>query len=332
MGASRKRVRGAMQVRGAQGPRPVRILGPCGVVQVDGSGDVAVARLASAQRGVVSYRQLAVAGLGRGAIAHRLANGRLHRLHRGVYLVGHPVPPPLAREVAALLACGNDAVLSHQTAGALWGIVDAATGVDVVVSSGDPRGHAGIRVHRVRPLDAVDVRRHQRLPITSPARTLMDLAAVLGDRALERAVNEALVRRLTSEAELQATLRRLPGRRGVPLLRALLERSAGPALTRSEAEVRLLDLVRRGQLPRPETNVAVLGHEVDVLWRSQRLVVEIDGYAFHSSRAAFERDRARDAKLLASGWRVLRITWRQLVDEPEAALVRIAGLLAGRSR
>jgi very-short-patch-repair endonuclease len=156
----------------------------------------------------------------------------------------------------------------------------------------------------------------------TPARTLLDLATRLTPHDLERAVNEALVLRLTTPRDLI-----LLGRRSSALEAALTNE---PALTRSEAEARLLALIRAARLPPPRTNVKVTRYEVDFLWPGERLIVEVDGFAFHSSRAAFERDRTRDADLQAAGYRVTRVTWRQLIREPEAVVARVAG--AGRSR
>jgi very-short-patch-repair endonuclease len=210
----------------------------------------------------------------------------------------------------------------------LWGLLPPQTGpVDVTVAARDCGRRSGIREHRVRALARADVRRRERLPITAPARTLLDVAGVVDADALGRALNEAVVQRLTSEAELRALLERSKRRLGSPALRDLLERLQGPTLTRSEAEGRLLALLDRAQLSRPETNVKVGRYEVDLLWRRERLVVEVDGFAFHSTRAAFERDRVRDAELQARGLRVVRITWRQIVDEPEATIARVAILL-----
>jgi very-short-patch-repair endonuclease/predicted transcriptional regulator of viral defense system len=293
------------------------------------TGDRAVAEVAAAQYGVIARGQLAALGLGFGAIDHRLTAGRLHRLHRGVYAVGHTALVPLARELAAVLACGPDAVLSHHAAAALWGLrADSGGDVDVTVSHSGTRSRPGLRVHRTRSLDVQDVRLRQGIPTTSPARTLVDLAAIVGERELQRAVDEAEVRRLVRREELLAAVRRVgPGRRGSALLAEILGRDGPPALTRSQAEDRLLALIAAARLPRPGVNVHIAGHEVDLLWRDSRLVVEVDGYAFHSTRTAFERDRARDADLQAAGLRVLRVTWRQIVGEPFALIVRIAQAL-----
>lgn len=146
-------------------------------------------------------------------------------------------------------------------------------------------------------------------------------------RDLERALDEALVRRLIDRPRLLAALARAPGRHGAAPLRALLRRDGGPTLTRSEAEERVLSLVRAAGLPSPGVNVRVEGREVDLYWRRERLVVEIDGWKYHSTRAAFERDRRRDADLGAAGVRVMRVTWRQIVDEREALVARLVRAL-----
>lgn len=318
-----------MHSKGAVPPNGISIPVLGGTVHPPASGDIAVATIAGVQRGLISRDQLVAAGLRRGAIAHRIANGRLHRVRRGVYLVGHPAPPPMAREIAALLAFGPYVVLSHRSAAALWQLLAHTSGrVDLTVVGRDCGRRPGVRDHRVRQLPPTEVRHRDGIPVTSPARTLLDLAGEVRDHELGRAVNEAFVQRLTSMDDLLALLERSKGRRGAPALRELVDESREPALTRSEAEHEMLALLRKGGMSLPATNVRVGPYEVDMLWRRERLVVEIDGYAFHSTRAAFERDRARDADLQARGLRVLRVTWKQIRDEPEAVLVRIARFLS----
>jgi very-short-patch-repair endonuclease len=317
---------------GTQGEQASRAT-PAGFGQVGhvvhaGGADPFIASLAAAQRGVVTHRQLIDAGVGRGAIAHRLAQARLHRLHRGVYLVGHSVPPPLARETAALLACGPGALLSHRTAAHLWRLTPRLpVDVDVTLIGGNRRGRPGLAIHRTRAIEGAERARVQGMPVTAPTRTLLDLADTLRSEELEPILAEAVRRRLVRTGDLRKRLGDAGGRHGLGRLRSLLEQTGGPALTRSEAERRLLALVRSGGLPAPDTNVSVGRYEVDLLWREARLIVEVDGYAYHSGRPAFERDRKRDAELQALGFRVMRVTWRQLVDEPEAVLVRIAQAL-----
>jgi very-short-patch-repair endonuclease len=261
----------------------------------------------------VTTAQLCEAGIGRGAIAHRLKSGRLKPWCRGVYLVA-PAAMPWTAEMAALLTCGVErSGLSHLTAIAVYGLRSKPPIVHINVT-GNVRGREGIRVHRTTDLE---VTTHKGLRVTTLTRTLEDLAGTLPPRELERLIQEAHAQRLTL----------LPSRRS-SALNALTKE---PSITRSEAERRLRELIAKAGLPRPRTNVRVGPYEVDVLWPQQRLVVEVDGYTFHSSRQAFERDRARDAQLIAAGYRVMRITWRQLVHEPEAVVARLAAALAATS-
>lgn len=273
-------------------------------------GDAAIAPVAARQHGVVTTRQLAAAGLGRNAVAHRVATGRLIPRHRGVYQVG-PVPGVYAREMAAVLATGG--VLSRQSAAAIWGFrVDHEDEIHVTTAGHATRPRHGVRVHRAASLTAAV---HAQLPLTTPTQTLHDLAPLLPRRELDRAVEEAVIRGLARPADLSTR---------PALRRAAL---AEPALTRSEAERRLLKLIRAAKLPVPQTNTVVAGWEVDALWSARRLVVEVDGYAYHGNRAAFERDRRKDAALTAAGYRVVRVTWRQIVDEPHALVALLARLL-----
>ncbi len=293
--------------------------------------DWLIAELAGLQYGVVARSQLLAMGIGEGAIATRVRRYRLHRLHRGVYAVGHLALVPLAREMAAVLACGPGSFVSHRSAAAVWHLVRESSDdqVDVTVASTGRGARDGLRIHRSRQLSAQDVKRFRGLPVASPARAVIDFAEDASDRELERAVHEALARNLLNAATLTSASERFRGRRGVARLRRLIGGADQPMLTRSEAEERFLSLVRAAELPSPEVNVLLDGYEVDFLWRDQRLVVEVDGYQFHSSRRAFERDRRRDADLQASGFSVLRLTWRQIVDEPYATIARTTRALAG---
>ncbi len=181
-----------------------------------------------------------------------------------------------------------------------------------------------ICVHRITAISADETTRHENLPVTTPARTLLDLAQVLDTRELERALSVAERQGLLDRDAMMLLLARHPRRRGTPALRALLGDAHAPALTRSEAEARFLALLRKARLRLPETNVILNGYEVDCLWRSERLIAEIDGFAFHSSKDAFERDRRRDAVLTGAGFRVIRLTWRQLTHDSHALLVAVA--------
>lgn len=290
--------------------------------------DHTILALAARQHGVVSRLQLLQAGVPPDRVDGRLKARRLERLHRGVYRVG-PVIAEYAHEMAAVLACDGTAVVSHRSAAPPWKLLPprgAGSAVDVIVPHSDHGRRRNIVAHRVRGLRPDEVTKFEGIPITTPARTLLDIAGVVGSRELERALAEALATRLATRADLLRLLSRHPRRPGTRVLRALLG-PAHPALTRSEAEERFLALIRKARLPAPEANVTIGDYEVDFLWRTQRFVVEIDGFAFHSSAEMFESDRRRDAVLAASGLRVIRVTWRQLLTEPEAMLIRLAQAL-----
>jgi very-short-patch-repair endonuclease len=284
--------------------------------------------LAARQHGVLARWQLLAAGLSAAGISRLVARGWLRPIHRGVYLVG-PIQGPLARFMAGTLAVGAGAVLSHRSAAELLGVGPAVRGaVSVILVGREVRSRDGIRVHHVRSLEPADITRRHGIPVTSPSRTLLDLATRLGRRDLAKAVEQAEIFGLVSVASLNEQFSRYPRHRGARLLRETIRATDAPAMTRSEAERRLLELVRAALLPSPEVNRRLHGHEVDFVWIAQRLVVEVDGYAFHSSRSAFERDRRRDADLIGAGYRVIRLTWRQLAGEREAVVALLARALA----
>lgn len=283
-----------------------------------------ISGLAGRQHGVVARRQLLQAGITRHQVALRLTDGRLHEVHRGVYLVGHTVPPPHAREQAALLACVPGAVLSHRTAGALWSLLayPVAAPVRVTLRRGRTAARPGITTHRAT-LERRDVRRRHGLPLTSPPRTILDLACELDRDELELVVAEASYRRLATERELRDQLERNPGKRGNASLRRVLELAGGPQRTRSVAERRMLRLLRDAGVTGYEANARIHGYEVDLLWREHGLAVEIDGYAGHSGRVAFERDRLKIATLKAHGVDVVPVTPRRIRDDPDGTLGRL---------
>jgi very-short-patch-repair endonuclease len=288
-----------------------------------------VVRLAGRQHRAVSVAQLTGAGLSAKAIAYRVEQQRLRRLWRGVYLLGPAPPEPLALAMGAVLTTGGAGVLSYGWAAWLHGFVPAAgVPVDVTVTNGSRCGRAQVKVHRARSLDRRDVTRRRGIPVTSPARTCLDLAEVLTRNALEAAVAEAQVRNVVRERQLLELIARSPGRRGIAVLSAILE--VGPRFTRAESERLMLALLRAAGLPACLTNVKVIGgrYEVDFLWPDHRLIVEVDGYSTHGHRRAFENDRRRQQELVAADYRVMPVTWRQLNDEPLAVAARIAGALA----
>jgi very-short-patch-repair endonuclease len=293
-----------------------------------------MADLAARQHGVATRAQLIGVGLTPAQVRQRIRSKRFRLLHRGVYLVTG-VRMPRTREMAAVLACGPGSVVSHRSAAALLGLLPhprEPAPVDVTVPGSDRGRRSGVRAHRVTSLGPDQVTEADGIPVTSAPRTILDLASVSSGRELERALARAERRELTNRAELMSLTADQRARRGIRGLRALLLDEGRGALTRSEAEERFLVLVRRAQLPAPEVNVVVSGYEIDFLWRTERLAVEVDGFAHHSSKATFESDRRRDATLLARGFRVVRITWRQITDEPEAVLVRLAQALARGGR
>jgi Protein of unknown function (DUF559) len=290
--------------------------------------DAAIAAIAARQHGVIARIQLLRLGLGSKAIDHRVKLGRLHLIHRGVYAVGHARLTIHGRWMAAVLATGEDAQLSFRSAGMLLSIRRTERGLIEVTSPRTGRGRPGIQRHRAElPADEVTV--HQGIPVTTVPRTLLDLATVLNPRQLARAVNEAEVQRLWDPVSLSALLERYPRRPGVPALRALLGQHT--TLTRGELEKRFQAFLTDAGLPLPETNAHVqidgVWYEVDCLWRQHRLIVELDGRATHDTRQAFESDRARDRILQAAGFRVIRITWRQLHESPAAVAADLRALL-----
>jgi very-short-patch-repair endonuclease len=269
--------------------------------------DVVLAALAARQWGVVTRRQLAAIGIERGAVARRVAAGRLHRLHRGVYAVGHTALRKEARWLAAVLACGDGAALSHRSAAALWGIRPTASARIEVSVPRSRDGVAGVVVHRPRRLTPDDVTEKDGIPATTPARTLHDLACLLRPAALERA---------------QARAQRM----------GLVSHHEHAALTRSPLEARLLTLIRAAGLPEPEVNAWLTfggGEEwqVDFLWRAQRVIAEADGRRDHDTGRAFEADRRRDQTALVAGFVPVRFTHRQVTTDPASVTRTLRALL-----
>jgi hypothetical protein len=285
-----------------------------------------VAEVAARQWGVVSLEQLCACGVHRGAVEKAARMGRLHRLYRGVYAVGHARLGREGRYMAAVLACGNGAVLSHRSAAAWWGLLQTAQAAVDVTSPHGRHAIAGVRRHQARSLTPRDTTTHEGIPITSVARTLLDLAATVRSDRLERALAQAERLQLYDHTAVTDVLSKANGHRGkAALTKATVQE---PKLTRSELEAIFLELVRQAGLPEPQTNVllSALDHprpEVDFYWPSHRLVVETDGWETHGTRSAFEADRRKDAALVAAGERVLRFTWRALVDDAPTVVRRL---------
>ena len=273
------------------------------------ASDLEIATLADAQHGVVARRQLALTGQ---AIARRVRAGRFRPLYRGVYAVGHTALRLEGRWMAAILASGDDAVLSHASAAAAWELRPVGSGAIHVTVPGDTgrTRRSGIRVHRSVTLQPRDTATVRGIPITAPVRTVVDLAATLEGRPLEQALDRAELLGLVDFGELRRAAR--PARPGAPALRAVLLAYTGATLTRSELEEAFLGLCDDHGIERPEANARIEGFTVDFAWRDRCLIVEVDGYAHHRSPTAFEDDRERDVMLTLAGWRVLRFTWRQV--------------------
>jgi very-short-patch-repair endonuclease/predicted transcriptional regulator of viral defense system len=279
-----------------------------------------MARLAERQHGVVARRQLLALGMGGRAVVGRLERGQLHEVFRGVYVVGVRRISKRGRWMAAVLASGDGAVLSHRSAGRLWRLLPpAAEWVDVTCSATQIE-RKGIIGHRSALRDD-EWLVEDTIPVTSPFRTIFDLAAVLEMRELERAFHEAEVRQVRDRVSLPMLLERYPGRRGTRKVRALLESRRPVVITRNDFEEAFLTLIDAYGLPRPRMNadLALRGRffEIDALWERERVAAELDSRGVHGTPKKFESDRQRDRILLAEGWRTMRITWRQLQEEPE---------------
>lgn len=289
----------------------------------------AVANVTSRQATMISRGQLLGLGVASSSVTQAAALGRLHRVHLAVYSVAPPgARPRLAPEHAALLACGPGAVLSHWSAAWLHGLTERQPApVELTVVGERGRRRPRLVAHRTTSLERADRSRVGRLPCTAVARTVIDLSAVLGDRQLEPLLDRAL--RRTSRTAFQWALARAGSRPGTARVRALLDPERPSADAWSEAERRLLDLIRASGLPQPECDVQLgdRGRIPDQLWRAERVIVEFDSWEFHSGPAAFHDDRARHNELTAQGYQVLHVTWRLLHDHPEQVLVWIARAL-----
>lgn len=293
--------------------------------------DALIARLAERQHGVVSLAQLRGAGLSIGAINSRVRAGRLHRLHRGVFAVGHRRLTRAGHWMAAVLALGDGAVLSHVSAAALWELrPSSATAIHVTVPTAAGHRHRdGIVVHRSCTLGPADADQHDAIAVTSPARTLLDLAGMVSAGPLERAVERSLALRLFDLHAVDAVIAANRRRRGAAALsRIITEIHHEPTLTRSDLEGMMRDLCDAHGIARPAVNALVAGVEVDFHWPAQRLIVETDGHEDHGTRTAFERDRAKDAYLMLHGYRVVRFTYRQVVHGAAAVGETLRALLA----
>lgn len=298
--------------------------------------DQAVAAVAARQHGVISVAQLEALGVAGRSARSRAAIGRLHRVHRGVYAVGHPSLDGTGRRLAGVLACGEGAVLSHLSAAELWGIRGGSGALWHVTApglSGGRRGPAGVVVHRTRHLDPADVTERDGIPVTTVARALLDSAALVRPHEVARMVHEAEVQRLLDVAAVEEILLRIPRRRGAKHLRAAIA-GEDRAVSAERFVEAFLRLCRRHGLPRPEVGVHLDTPdrlvEADLLFRAQRVVVELDGERFHHTRRSFHRDRRRDTALAAEGYLTVRLTWHRVTREAPAVARELRRILAHR--
>jgi len=280
---------------------------------------------ATRQAGHVARRQLLAAGVPLEIVKHRVRSRFLIPVHAGVYLVAHRAPAPLAREFAAVLACGPGALASDRSAAAAYGFLayPAAGDVWITTTSGRGGAHEGVRSRRTKALERHEVWFHGWLPLTSPARTLLDIAGIVEPERFESAVAEAQAKRMVGEADLRRQLARSNGRRGAAALRSLLDRRSPPARTKSKAEGVMLRLIRRAGLPEPLVNHRLGCFELDFYWPQQGVVAEFDSWEFHSNSRAFRRDREKSNELQLMGLVVLRFTWHHLTQAPRALEARL---------
>jgi predicted transcriptional regulator of viral defense system len=300
--------------------------------------EAGIGRLALSQNGVVTLEQVEGLGLSRRAIQQRERVGRLHRIHQGVYSLTPGLTTERGRFMAAVLACGPEAVLSHRAAAYLWGIVDEwEAPIDVTAPNRRGRSPDGVAAHRNWSLQPVDKTIRFGIPCTSLARTLLDFAGVAPEWEVRKAVAQAEVLRLLHRPTMWALLKRSRRRRGVAHLRLILD-TIHPQTkkTRSHLERLFLSMCAKAGIPDPEVNVWLTAadgkrYQADFLWRDSRLIVEADSRRFHATDSAFVKDRKREQQLQLVGWRISRCTWEEVEQEPRRLAITIQGLLARAS-
>lgn len=317
-------------------PEAQHIDDTCGRFRVELPIDAEIAALAAGQHGVVGLSQLRELGLSARAVQHRAARGRLHRLHRAVYAVGYSKLTGHGHWMAAVLACGPHAALSHRSAAGLWGLrPDNRRKSDVSLPSPSARAKQAVEIHRSVTLSADDVTTLDGIPCTTVGRTLVDLGDVVPRRAVERAVEQAEVLCLFDLREVERAIERAGPRRGTGILLSVLEDLEGATLTASELEEAFLALCREAGLPTPEVNVWMTlpdgtPAKIDFLWRAERLAVETDGGRFHRTRQSRERDARRDQLLRLIAFEPVRFTDRQVAREPGWVKRCLSELIARR--
>jgi very-short-patch-repair endonuclease len=303
-------------------------------VALDAPVDGRIEAIAELQRARVSRGQLLAVEVNASAIDRRLRNGRLEHVHLGVYGLPHTTELWLAAETSALLACGDRAMLSHHTAATLWHLrpgVARPVHVTIPGARGFP-APKDVKLHRSRTVDPADVRIHEGLPVTSPARTLLDVSATLPDRDVERVLDEGVFAlRIVTLAEINLVLSRAGTHPGRARLARVASGHTGSTKTDSPPEERLLGLIRSAGLPGPQIQVYVLGYRLDFLWPELRLAIEVDAYGTHGSPARFETDRRRDARLLTEkGITVIRVTKAAVEQRPFEVIALVARAIGQR--
>jgi hypothetical protein len=296
----------------------------------------AVTALAASQHVVFDLDQLCELGLTASAVRKRASSGRFHRIYQAVYsLVPRELLTRDGRFMAAVLACGPGAVLSHRSAAWLHGLLRTdRENIEVTVPRSSARPRPGIDIYCSATLTAADTTRVNNIPCAAVARTLLDIAGVLPQRRVERAFDQAETLQVFDLRAVRDQLARNPTRPGAALVKKVLqEHYVGSTLTWSELEEKFVSLCRSADLPAPEVNQLIVLDDggppirVDFLWRTQRVVVETDGHAFHRTRQSFENDRRRDQRLTLAGRRIIRVTWRQIETRPREVRETIRGLL-----
>jgi very-short-patch-repair endonuclease len=288
-----------------------------------------MARIAARQRTLVTTEQLMACGLGKDAVAYRVKSGRLRWVFQSVYSVSSGPLPPLALELAALLACGKGSLLSHRSAAFVWGMRKVPPDVvEVSVVGRNCWLRDGLRVHRIKAIDRGELRRYEDLWVSSPARAVLEVAAVGTRDELVDVIDAGLALRRFTAGDLKAVLTRHKGRRGTGRLAEVIADDTAMAISRSRAEKALLRLIRDAGLPMPQTNVPFGRYEADFVWREQKLIVELDSATYHSGPGAFHRDREKDLVFRGAGFDVMRPTRAHVVYEGPRVLVLLAQALA----
>jgi very-short-patch-repair endonuclease len=298
----------------------------------DHSRDRAVTRIASGQRDLISTAQLWECGLDKDAVARRVRAGWLRLVFQGVYSVGSGELPALGLESAALLSCGKGSFISHRSAAFVWGIRKTDPDeVEVSVLGFTCRARNGIVLHRIKGIDRRDLRRHEDLWVSSPARVVLEIAAVGTRDELVDVIDQGLALRRFTPGDLKDVLNRNRGRAGAARLRDVIADDTTMAISRSRAEKALLRLIRDARLPLPDTNVKFGRFEADFVWHEQKVLVELDSPTYHSGPGVFQRDREKDLVFRDAGFDVLRFTRAHVIHEPAMVLVRLVRALERRA-